>query len=79
MQELYDIYKNFNEFQQLEDVSINDHLLEFEHLNDRMIQFDLKLPDNVLCFKLLKSVSLSVNEKQMAKTIPDNLKYDSIS
>ena len=43
-----------------------------------MIQFDLKLPDNILCLKLLESVSLGVNEKQMALTIPDDLKYDSM-
>ena len=57
-QESYNVYKDFNKFQQLEDVSINDYLLEFEHLNDRMIQFDLKLPDNIICLKLLESVSL---------------------
>ena len=57
-QESYNVYKDFNKFQQLEDVSINDYILEFEHLNDRMIQFDLKLPDNIICLKLLESVSL---------------------
>ena len=59
-------------------MSISDYLLEFEHLNDRMIQFDLKLPDNILCLKLLKNASLSLNEKQMALTIADDLKYDSM-
>ena len=59
-------------------MSINNSLLEFEHLNDRMIQFDLKLSDNILCLKLLESVSLSVNEKQMTLTIADDLKYDSV-
>ena len=76
-QESYNVYKDFNKFQRLEDMSINDYLLEFEHLNDRMIQFDLKLP-NILCLKLLESASLSVNEKQMALTIADDLKYDSM-
>ena len=45
-------------------MNINKYLLDFEHLKDR-IQFDFKLPD-VICLKLLKSVSLSVNEKQIA-------------
>ena len=75
-QESYNFIKNFNKFQRLEDMSINEYLLEFEHLNDRMIQFDLKLPDNI-CLKLLESASLCVNEKQMALTIANDLKHDS--
>ena len=43
MQESY-VYTDFNKFQRLEDMHINDHLPEFEHLNDRMILFDFKLP-----------------------------------
>ena len=70
------VYKDFNTFQQLQDMSINNnYLLEFEHLNDTMIQFDLKLPD-VLYLKLLESASFTANEKQMALTIVDDLKYD---
>ena len=70
------VYKDFNTFQQLQDMSINNYLLEFEHLNNTMIQFDLKLPDNVLYLKLLESASFTANEKQMALTIVDDLKYD---
>ena len=64
--------------QQSEDMSINDYLPKLEHLSDRMIQFDLKLPDNFLCLKLLETVSLSLNEKQIALTIVDDLKFDRI-
>ena len=78
MQESYNVYKDFNKFQPMEDMSVNDYLLESEHLNNRMMQFDLKLPDNIFCLKLLESASLSVNEKQMALTIADDLKYDSM-
>ena len=70
-QESYNVCKDFNAFQQLEDMSINNYLLELEHLNNRMIQFDLKLSDNVLYLKLLENASLSVNEKQMVLTIID--------
>ena len=62
----------------MEDKSINEYLLEFEHLNDRMIQTHLKLPDTTLYLKLLESASLSVNEEQMTLTIADDLKYDSM-
>ena len=41
-QESYNVYKDYNKLQPLEKMSINNILLEFEHLNDRMIQFKLK-------------------------------------
>ena len=72
------VYKDFNKFQLLEGMSINGYLLEYEHFSSRMIQFDLKLPDNILCLKLLESASISVNEKQIALTTADDLKYDSM-
>ena len=59
-------------------MNINDYILEFEHLNDKMLQFNLKLPDNILCFKLLKSASLQNNEEQMALTLASDLKYESM-
>ena len=53
-------------------MNINDYILEFEfeHLNDTRLQFNLKLPDNILCFKLLESAPLQNNEKQMALNPP---------
>ena len=59
-------------------MNINNYILEFEHLNDKMLQFNLKLPDNILCFKLLESASLQNNEKQMALTLARDLKYESM-
>lgn len=58
-------------------MSINDYLLEFEQLNDRIMHFDFQSHANILCLKLLERASLSVNEKQMALAIADDLKYDS--
>ena len=59
-------------------MNINDYILEFEHLNDKMLQFNLKLPDNILFFKLLESASLQNNEEQMALTLASDLKYESM-
>ena len=59
-------------------MNINNYILEFEHLNDKMLQFNLKLPDNISCFKLLESASLQNNEKQMALTLARDLKYESM-
>ena len=57
---------------------MNVYLLGFQHLNDKMLQFDLKLPDNILYFKLLEGASLQNNEKQMALTLASDLKYESM-
>ena len=68
----------FNKFFQTQNMNINDYILEFEHLNDKMLQFNLKLPDNILCFKLLESASLQNNEKQTALTLASDLEYESM-
>ena len=43
-----------------------------------MLQFNLKVLDNILCFKLLESASIQNNEKQMAPILASDLKYESI-
>ena len=43
-----------------------------------MLQFNLKVLDNILCFKLLESTSVQNNEKQMALILASDLKYESI-
>ena len=68
----------FNKFFQTQNMNINDYILEFEHLNDKMLQFNLKLPDNILCFKLLESASLQNNENQTALTLASDLEYESM-
>ena len=57
---------------------MNVYLLGFQHLNDKMLQFDLKLPDNILYFKLLEGASLQNNKKQMALNLASDLKYESM-
>ena len=59
-------------------MNINNYIFEFEHLKEKMLQFNLKLPNNILFFKLLESASLQDNEKQMALTLERDLKYESM-
>ena len=59
-------------------MNINNYIFEFEHLNEKMLQFNLKLPNNILFFKLLESASLQDNEEQMALTLARDLKYESM-
>ena len=50
-------------------MNINDYILEFKHLNDITLQFNLRL---------LEIASLQNNEKQMALTLASDLKYESM-
>ena len=59
-QEPYNVCVEFNKFFRTENMNINDYVLEFEHFNDKMLQFNLKLPDNILCFRLLETASLQI-------------------
>ena len=45
-----------------EEISMNDYILEFEHLYYKMAEHDMKLPDTILAFKLLDGAGL--NEAQ---------------
>ena len=58
-------------------MDISKYILELEHLSNKMLEFELKLPDK-LCLKFLDGASLNTNQKQMALTIASNLKYESI-
>ena len=58
-------------------MDISKYILEFEHLNNNMLKFELKLPDE-LCLKFFDGASLNTNQKQMALTLASNLKYESI-
>ena len=34
--------------------NINDYILEFKHLDDKILEFNLKLQDNILCLSCLR-------------------------
>ena len=59
-------------------MDVTKYILEFEHLNDKMLKFKLKLPYKLLCLKLLDGVSLNTNQKQMVLTLASDLKYESM-
>lgn len=56
-------------------MDISEYILELEHLNNKMLKFELKLPDK-LCLKSLDGASLNTNQKQMALTLASDLKHE---
>ena len=63
-QDSYYTYTKFNNFSQSEEMDINKYILEFEHLNNKMLKFELKLADKLLFLKLLDGASLNTNKSK---------------
>ena len=74
----YSAYSNFNVFVKKEEISMNDYILEFEHLYYKMAQHDMKLPDTTLVFKLLDGAGLNEAQRQLALTLGNDLTFSSM-
>ena len=60
--EAYNVYSNFIRFQKLDEMSMNDYIIEYEHLYYKMTQYDMKLPDTVPTFKFkFRSVQIEIS------------------
>ena len=57
---------------------MNDYILESEQLNHKILEYDMKLPDTALAFKLLDDVGLSEQQRQMASTVASDLKFETM-
>ena len=71
-------YSNFNVFVKKEEISMNDYILEFEHLYYKMAEHDMKLPDTILAFKLLDGAGLNEAQRQLALTLGNDLTFSSM-
>ena len=60
--EVSNVYSSFTNLSKREDMSINEYIIEFEHLNNKMIPRQMKLPNKVLTFKLLDGANITYQE-----------------
>ena len=74
----YSTYSNFNVSVKKEGLSVNDYILEFEHLYCKMAEHDMKLPDTILAFKLLDGAGLNEAPRQLALTLGNDLTFSSM-
>ena len=72
----YSAYSNFNVFVKKEEISMNDYILEFEHLYYKMAEHDMKLPDTILAFKLRGG--LNEAQRRLALTLGNDLTFSSM-
>ena len=57
-------------------MSTNEYIIEFEHLNNKMIQHQMKLPYTVLPFKLLDGANITNEERKLPLTLCSDLDFD---
>ena len=76
--EAYNTYSKFINYKRNEDEDINDYTIEYEHLYKRMTDFDMKLPDPVLTFKLLDGANLTDDDRKLALALGNDMKFENM-
>ena len=78
VEDAYFTYSKFSSFKRQQNMTIHDYIIEFENLNFKMDNHNMKLPDKVLAFKVLDGASVSENQRQMCLTLANDLTYNSM-
>ena len=73
----YAAYDNF-ENKRPPDMSIKDYLITFERLRHKILQYNIKLPEPVLAYRVLKSANISPEKEQLALATITKLKYEAM-
>ena len=68
LSEVYERYIHFDRYVRENDKKMEEFILEFEKLYNRIKQKDMTLPSPVLAFKLLDAAKLSHRDRQLALT-----------
>ena len=55
---------------------MGDYIIEFEHLYKRTRDFEMKLRDPILAFKLLDGSNISDNERKLVLVLGKDMKYE---
>ena len=76
--EAYLVYARFINFQKSDEMSMTDYITEFEHLYHKITNHEMPLPNTVLTFKLLDGAKLSKDERKLALTLGNNLKFETM-
>ena len=73
--EAYDIHTEFITFIRFDEMNMNEYILEYEHLNLRMNEHKMKLPDAFLTFKLLDGARITSEEQKLVLTMSGELSF----
>ena len=72
---IYEAYDNFEKFIWPLHMNMSDYLNEFEHLNIKLKEYKIDLPEPVLAYRLLKSAKISQEKEQLARATLTELTY----
>lgn len=68
-------YQEFERFKRPSDMTIGDYISSFERLYFKFSQYDMKLPDAVLAYRLLESCNLADIHFQLAMTTINKITF----
>ena len=74
--EACNIYSCFINFSRHDDTDMNNYIIEYEHLYRRMEDFDMKLPDALLAFKLLDGANITEDDRKLALGLGKEMKFN---
>ena len=74
----YFAYTDFDKYQRESTMDMSEYIINFEQKYNKCKKFEMPLPDTVLAFKVLDNAGLSQNDRQLALTACNDLKFDTM-
>ena len=74
----YSTYSKFINYKRNDDEDISGYIIQYEHLHKQIIDFDMKLFDPVLTFKLIDGANLLDDDRKLALTIDNDMKFENM-
>ena len=59
-------------------MTITEYINEFEHLNQKLVNYKINLPSFVLAYQLLKYANLPTDKHGLARATVEELTYDAM-
>ena len=76
--EAHEAYSKFTKFERISGMTIEDYILDFELLYDKMGNNDLGLPESIKAFILLDGKNFEDSDRKFALTIASDMKFDTM-
>lgn len=71
----YEAYEKFEKFCRPSSMTMNDYIIEFERLYNKLKNYDMELPEGVLAYRFINSSNISESHKQLIRATLTELKY----
>ena len=78
VQRAYMALENFERFRRSSNMEMNEYVTQFEHLNTKIKEHDMALPDGILAYKLLHHANLGEMQISLIKATMKELTYKEI-